>query len=302
MIVGADTPRRDIRDRERPDPSARRPARRGRGRRGARRERPRQHQRVAPRRPARHELLQPLHAPDRSGRAHAHAGREHGHARRRQRGAVERALPRAARSPGAARIPSRGRPAHRRNVARASSRRAATRSRRSSRRSTTRLTAPTSRWRGGSDAARPLCCSWRVYGSGRPSPRPSSTSARERTARRSSRATARSAPAPPPTSPAATSSARSRAPRRAAAPPSARPARTSVMDDEAEAQAWRAKRRGAESALRETEAQLATLARWPAGATAATRSGRRTRTGSGAASTARTWTPQRPQSAASRSA
>ena len=48
-------------------------------------------------------------------------------------------------------------------------------------------------------------------------------------------------------------------PAAAAAPPSARPARARAMDDEAEAQAWRAKRRGAESALRETEAQLETL-------------------------------------------
>ena len=46
----------------------------------------------------------------------------------------------------------------------------------------------------------------------------------------------------------------------AAAPPSARPAaRARAVDDEAEAQAWRAKRRGAESALRETESQLETL-------------------------------------------
>lgn len=45
----------------------------------------------------------------------------------------------------------------------------------------------------------------------------------------------------------------------AAAAPSARPARSRAVDDEAEAQTWRAKRRGAESALRETESQLETL-------------------------------------------
>jgi hypothetical protein len=48
-------------------------------------------------------------------------------------------------------------------------------------------------------------------------------------------------------------------PAAASAPLSARPARARATDDEAEAQAWRAKRHGAESALRETEAQLATL-------------------------------------------
>ena len=46
----------------------------------------------------------------------------------------------------------------------------------------------------------------------------------------------------------------------AAAPAaSARAKRAPGVDDEAEAQAWRAKRRGAESALRQTEAQLETL-------------------------------------------
>ena len=48
-------------------------------------------------------------------------------------------------------------------------------------------------------------------------------------------------------------------PAAASAPLSARPARAHATDDEAEAQAWRAKRRGAESALRQTEAQLETL-------------------------------------------
>ena len=56
------------------------------------------------------------------------------------------------------------------------------------------------------------------------------------------------------------SSARSRAARRAAAAPRSplRPA-ASAADDEAEAQAWRAKRASAEAALKQTESRLATL-------------------------------------------
>ena len=51
------------------------------------------------------------------------------------------------------------------------------------------------------------------------------------------------------------------APSPAAAParPAARAARAPGVDDEAEAQVWRAKRRGAEAALRQTESQLETL-------------------------------------------
>ncbi len=48
------------------------------------------------------------------------------------------------------------------------------------------------------------------------------------------------------------------APSAPAPPPSARPARGNV-DDEVEAQAWRARRTNAQAALKQTEAQLATL-------------------------------------------
>ena len=116
------------------------------------------------------------------------------------------------------------------------------------------------RWRGGSDAAASRCCSsaglWlapsvasaELYKCQGPDGKTLFTSDRSQCPGASAHEPSGNVQRSQPSAAAAAASALR-----------ARPARTRAMDDEAEAQAWRAKRRGAESALRETEAQLETL-------------------------------------------